>query len=316
MDLSIIIVNWNSKAYLERCLASIYANTRDLDFKVIVVDNASFDGCGEMLANRFPQVHFIQSPANVGFARANNIGYARALGDVLLFLNPDTEIVGDALPTLFEALIRAPRAGVVGAKLLNSDGTVQMSCIQRFPSILNQAIDADLLRTAFPRLRVWGTWPLLEKQPAPVPVDVISGACMMVRRNVFEQVGVFSTGYFMYSEDIDLCFKIHEAGFSNYYVDDATVVHHGGTSTGASGQSHFSAVVMRDALARFFVLRRGKAYAAAFRASVVLSSVTRCAILGAGVILTSPRNSRLRDALSRWTAVLRWGIGIDAAAGA
>jgi GT2 family glycosyltransferase len=308
MDLSIIIVNWNSLAHLNKCLASIYENTRGLEFEVIVVDNASFDGSGELIASRFPQAQFIQSQTNLGFACANNLGFAQSSGRALLFLNPDTEVIGDALPALFATLERVGDAGVVGAKLLNSDGTVQTSCIQRFPSILNQAIDAEPLRNAFPKLRVWGTWPLLEKQPAPVAVDVISGACMIVKRSTFEQVGLFSTDYFMYSEDVDLCFKFWQAGFKNYYVDDAVVTHHGGASSSANGQSHFSAVVMRDSIFKFFVLRRGGLYAMAYRATVVLVSIVRCTLLGGGLLLS--RQDRLGNALSRWGAVLRWGMGM------
>jgi GT2 family glycosyltransferase len=146
-----------------------------------------------------------------------------------------------------------------------------------------------------------------------VEVDVISGACMMLRRNAFERVDLFTSDYFMYSEDVDLCFKLHKAGLKNYYVDDAVVVHHGGASASASRQTHFSAVVMREGLSRFFALRYGKAYAAAYRASVVLISVARCLVLGAGMMLISSSEQRLRDALSRWAAVLRWSLGLNIA---
>ena len=307
-NLSIIIVNWNSLAHLDKCLTSIYENTHGLDFEVIVVDNASFDGSEDLIASRFPQAKFVQSQTNLGFAGANNLGVGQSSGRTLLFLNPDTEVIGNALPALFAALEQVRDAGVVGAKLLNSDGTIQTSCIQRFPSVLNQAIDAELLRTVFPKLRVWGIWPLLEKQSSPVAVEVISGACMMVMRSAFEQVGQFSTDYFMYTEDVDLCFKFHQAGLKNYYVDDAVVTHHGGASSSANGQSHFSAVVMRDSLFKFFLLRHGGLYAMAYRTTVVLASMVRCAILAGGLLLS--RQDRLRNALSRWIAVLRWAMGI------
>jgi len=310
MDLSIIIVNWKSVAYLEKCLVSVFANTAGVGFEVIVVDNASFDGSGEMIARLYPQVKFVQSEYNLGFAGANNLGFGHSSGHALLFLNPDTEVTGSAVATLLDVLERKPDAGIVGAKLLNSDGTVQTSCIQRFPSIVNQAIDSDVLRNAFPKLHVWGTWPLLEKQTGPVSVEVISGACMMARRSAFEQVGLFSTDYFMYSEDVDLCYKFHRTGFKNFYVDEAKVVHHGGGSTSTNGQSHFSTVVMRESLLRFFTLRRGRFYAAAYRVSVVVMSTVRCAILATGLLLIRDRD--IRNALSRWGAILRWGIGIDA----
>jgi len=309
MDLSIIIVNWKSVAYLEKCLASVFANTSGVEFEVIVVDNASFDGSGEMIARLYQQVKYVQSQDNLGFAGANNLGFAHSSGRALLFLNPDTEVTGGAVAALLDVLEKKPDAGIVGAKLLNSDGTVQTSCIQRFPSIVNQAIDSDVLRNMFPRLRIWGTWPLLEKQAGPIAVEVISGACMVARRSAFERVGMFSTDYFMYSEDVDLCFKCRQTGLRNYYLDDAVVVHHGGGSTDACGQSHFSAVVMRNSLSQFFALRRGRFYAMTYRTTVVLMSIIRCAILGAGLLVTARGDSRIRSAFSRWVAVLRWGIG-------
>src|SRR5437762_3548719 len=133
MDLSIIIVNWNSKDYLRKCLKSIYANTHGIDFEIIVVDNASFDGSGELLAQDFPKVRFVQSHTNLGFARANNLGFGNSTGRNVLFLNPDTEAVGGALNELLQRLQRLPNAGVVGCKLLNTDGSMQTSCLQSYP---------------------------------------------------------------------------------------------------------------------------------------------------------------------------------------
>lgn len=307
MDLSVIVVNWNSAAYLEKCLESVYESTRGLEFEVIVVDNASFDGCREMLARRFPQVQFIQSEANLGFAGANNLGFERSSGDALLFLNPDTEVVGEAIQTLLAALKSLPDAGAVGAKLLNGDGTIQTSCIQRFPTVFNQAIDAEILRRTFPRLQVWGTWPLLVQQPGPVAVEVISGACLMIKREVFERVGRFTRAYFMYAEDVDLCFKAHQAGFRNYYVDRADVVHYGGGSTEGGSEGQFAAVVMRESIAQFFALRRGEAHAAMYRASVVVAATLRCLFLWGGVVLRGGRC--FRSPLAKWKALLAWGLG-------
>ena len=141
MDLSIVIVNWNSVDFLCKCLTSVYANSKGTSFEVIVIDNASFDGCEEMIQNEFSLVRFIQSQKNLGFARANNLASEQATGKVLLFLNPDTEVIGPALQCMVDLLESAPDAGLVGPKLLNTDLSVQMSCIQSFPSILNLALD-------------------------------------------------------------------------------------------------------------------------------------------------------------------------------
>src|SRR6185312_9935428 len=150
VELSIIIVNWRSAAFLRKCLATIYETTHAIDFETVVVDNASFDGAAEMLAAEFPQVRFVQSEKNLGFAGANNLGFRNSVGENLLLLNPDTEIIGSAIPAMLSLLRFTPDAGIIGCKLLNSDGTIQTSCVQRFPSILNQALDADYLRLKFP----------------------------------------------------------------------------------------------------------------------------------------------------------------------
>lgn len=310
MDLSIIIVNWNSRAYLEKCLTSIYSNTNDLDLEVVVIDNASFDGSGDMMRSRFPEAKFLQSHRNLGFSGANNQAFEASTGEVLLFLNPDTEIVGPALEVLFDRIKSLGNSAVVGARLLNSDGTVQTSCIQRFPSIWNQILDAEILRTRFPGLALWGTAALLEKQSSPVPVEVVSGACLMIRRRDFERLGRFSTRYFMYSEDVDLCFRAAQAGLQNYYVDDAIVIHHGGKSADFSDQSHFSAVTIRESLAKYFACHRGLGYAVAYRAAVAVSSIVRCGILGMSVVLMPKKSVRLRKALSRWMAIFRWAVGM------
>jgi len=179
MDLSIIIVNWNSKEYLRKCVGSILTGTRGLDFEIIVIDSASFDGCAEMLRNEFPRVRFIQSQENLGFAKANNLAFQSAIGEFLLFLNPDTEIVGPAINLLHSALKELPDAGAVGGKLLNSDGTVQTSCVQAFPTILNQCLSAEALRQLTPKARLWGMRAIFENGGKPSEVEMISGACLI-----------------------------------------------------------------------------------------------------------------------------------------
>ena len=156
IDLSIIIVNWNSSDYVRACLRSIYNETRGLDFEIIVVDNASFDGCESILKEEFPGVIFIQSKENIGFGKANNLGFQHSSGRNLLFLNPDTEIVGHALNTMVRHLDALPAAGAAGCQLLNADRSIQTSCIQVFPTIINQLLDIDYLKIKFPNIKFFG----------------------------------------------------------------------------------------------------------------------------------------------------------------
>src|SRR5882672_11018398 len=146
MDLSIIIVNWNSAGYVRRCVRSIRRHTRELKYEIIVIDNASFDSCDAALKEDNDDARFIQSRENLGFARANNRAAEAAGGSTLLFLNPDTEVTDASILRLYRALREIPDAGIVGARLLNGDGTLQTSCIQSFPTVINQVLDNDWLR--------------------------------------------------------------------------------------------------------------------------------------------------------------------------
>jgi hypothetical protein len=314
VDLSIIIVNWNSAAFVKKCLESVYAGTRRLDFEVIVVDNASFDDCGQIVRSEFPLAKFIQSSINLGFAKANNLGARAAGGRNLLFLNPDTEIVGDGLRRMASFLDATGDAGIVGCKLLNTDLSLQTSCVQPFPSILNQAFDTDYLRRIFPKLRLWGMQALLRPDDSPAEVEVVVGACLMIKSDVFKSVGRFSSKYFMYAEDADLCFKVKRAGWKNYYLGSATVVHHGGRSSASKPENNFASVMMRQSLLEFMRIRHGRLYAGAYQLSVVMIAVLRLLLLTAAspFILSRDKRASLRSTFIKWVKVLRWGLGMEA----
>lgn len=278
-ELSIIIVNWNSREFLQKCLVSVRDGAKDMAHEVIVVDNASFDGCEELLRSDFPSVVFIQAGKNLGFARASNLGFNRSRGRHLLFLNPDTEIVGTALFTLVSFANSEPEVGIVGARLLNSDLTVQMESVRAFPSLLNQLLESHYLKTRFPRLSIWGMRPLFDHAGEPARVDVVSGACLLIKRQVFERVGGFGTQYFMYSEDVDLCYKVKEAGWVTVFVGGAEVVHHGGRSSALRPVTQFAAVLIRESRFQFLRLARGNVYALAYRAITAANAVCRLALL-------------------------------------
>jgi len=186
---------------------SILAGTRDLDYEIIVIDSASFDGCSEMVCKEYPQVRFIQSRENLGFSRANNLAFQIATGEFVLFLNPDTEIVGPAIQVLHSALKSLPKRRSHWWQIAELRRNASTSCVQAFPTILNQVLSAAVLRRWIPRSRLWGMQALFSGCNQYSEVDMISGACLMMRRSVFERIGLFSTEYFMYAEDVDLCYK-------------------------------------------------------------------------------------------------------------
>jgi GT2 family glycosyltransferase len=314
MDLSIIIVNWNSVGFITQCVSSIYSETSNLQYEIVVVDNASYDGSAELLGRLFPQVRFIQAAENLGFGRANNLGFHHSTGRNILFLNPDTEVKGAALNRMVSFLDTTPDAGLVAPKLLCSDLSLDINSVQKSPTIVNLAFDATYLRLKFPRWGLWGMAPLSDHSPRPYEVEVVPGACLMIKREVFERVGGFDPRYFMYVEDVDLCFEVRAAGFKNYYVGDACVIHHGGGSSKKRGGQGFSVPMMRESYVIFFEKTRGYPYASLYRLSTLLISIFRIAIVWALLLIPSARLDKgsLRHSLAKWYKILCWSIGLEA----
>ena len=214
--------------------------------------------------------------------------------------------------TLRSRVLSLPNVGIVGCKVLNSDGTVQSSCIQSIPTILNQFLDSEFLRRKWSKWDLWGMAPLYERGADPREVQAIAGACMMMKRTTFQQVGEFSEDYFMYAEDMDLWYKVRKAGYKNYYVPEATVIHHGGSSSSQT-VSTFSAVMMPEAICRFLWKTRGGAYGSGYRLALCASALGRLVVLG----LASPfrmsdrQNVRWEASRRKWLAVLRWSLYRD-----
>lgn len=308
MDLSIIIVNWNSRDFVRSSLGSIFENTKDIEFEVIVVDSGSFDGCAEMVGTEFPDVRFVQSKENVGFAMANNIGFDFATGRNVLFLNPDTRVVGPALSRMCKAVDEMENPGVVGCRLLNGDGSLQDSCVMSFPTILNQLLNANWLRKCFPQSKLWGNACLFSNREFPCEVEAISGACLMMRRQTCEEVGRFTLGYFMYSEDLDLGYKCFRKGYKNAYVPVAEVIHYGDGSVN-SAKSNFAVVMAADAIRRFFERYRGAFYATVYRVAMSCAAAGRLVMLGIRRVV---RRSGNGDAEVRWWSIFRWSMGMEA----
>jgi len=268
-----------------------------------VVDNASPDRDVDVLVENFIDITLIKSPENLGFARANNLGFKHSTGDYLLFLNPDTKLNGPAINVMMERLESLKNAGVVGCRLLNGDLSVQTSCIQTFPTILNQALDAEVLRRRWPNSRLWGIAPLFSSGVEPVAVEVISGACMLMRRDVFEKIGMFSEDYFMYGEDIDLCYKAERAGYRNYYIGGATVIHYGG----GSSMPERATVRKWESIMLYCVKNYGRWYAWRFRIVMTIVAIARVIVLFVSTVVSGrsrPEVGRFSPS-KKWSAVLR-----------
>jgi GT2 family glycosyltransferase len=227
MKTSIIIINWNTRDLLACCLTSIMDNHLHENIEIFVVDNDSTDGSAGMVAQCYPQVRLIENRENVGFARANNQAIRQSSGRYVLLLNPDTEVRSGALDALVDFMDEHTEVGVAGARLFNPDGSLQYSCS---PQIVLWREFIRLFHLGLVRQDGYysmGDWDIR----TPRKVDTVLGACMILRREVLDQVGLLDEDYFMYTEEVDLCYRIRKAGWKIYWVPQAQIVHFGGQST-------------------------------------------------------------------------------------
>ena len=231
MDVSIAIVNWNTKELLRDCLTSIYKRAGEVDYEVIVVDNASTDGSAEMTKNFFQQVILIENIENRGFAAANNQAMAVAKGRYILLLNSDTIVLDSSIANTVRFADTHPQAGVIGCQVLNPDGTVQPTCFM-FPSMLNMLLSSTYLYKLFPKSRFFGREHMTWWDRSDVrQVEVVTGCFMLVRREAIEQVGMMDERFFMYGEETDWCYRFGKNGWKVMFAPVGQIIHFGGQST-------------------------------------------------------------------------------------
>jgi len=232
VDLSIIIVNYNVKEFIQNLLESIKSASLNLKTEIIVVDNASDDGSIELIKQKYPYVHLIENHRNEGFSKANNLGLKIAKGKYLLLLNPDTIVKEDTFEKMISFFEATPEAGMAGCKLLNTDGTLQLACRRGFPGPWASFTKVTGLSTLFPKSPLFARYNLTYlDENKTYAVDAISGAFMMIRREVYEKIGGLDETFFMYGEDLDLCYRVNKAGYKVYYVHSTEIIHYKGEST-------------------------------------------------------------------------------------
>jgi N-acetylglucosaminyl-diphospho-decaprenol L-rhamnosyltransferase len=238
MILSVIIVNYQVKYFLELCLHSVEKALQGLDAEILVVDNHSSDGSVEFLRPLFPRVIFIINPENAGFARANNQALEQAKGEYILFLNPDTILPEDFVQSCLKLFLDlpgaspSPRIGGLGVRMIDGSGRFLKESRRGFPNPWVAFCKMSGLVSVFPRSRIFGGYYLgflPEKGAHPSPV--LSGACLWVSRAALDKVGGFDPAFFMYAEDIDLSYRLEKAGYTNYYFGETTIIHFKGEST-------------------------------------------------------------------------------------
>ncbi len=232
MDLSIIIVNYNVKEFLQNLIHSIEKASTNITKEIIVIDNASDDGSVEFLKEKFPQVKLIVNQKNLGFGKANNIGLKQATGKYILLINPDTIVAEDTFEKMIQFFETNKNVGLAGCKILNPDGTLQLACRRSFPGPWTSFTKVTGLSSLFPKSKLFARYNLtyLDENQS-YEVDAISGSFMMMRREVYRKVGGFDEQFFMYGEDLDLCYRVQKAGFKIYYVHTTQIIHYKGEST-------------------------------------------------------------------------------------
>ena len=230
LDLSVIIVNYNTRNLLKKCLESIYVEKGKLSIEVLVVDNHSTDGSARMIKEKFPEVKLIENRENRGFAAAVNQGLEKGMGKYLLLLNPDTVVVNKTLELMVKFLDENPEVGIVGPKLLNPDGSLQPSC-RSFPNPIKDFILFCEILPLLPRTRkhhrfiseIWS-------HSYQSEVDYLIGACFMFRRQVIEDIGLMDDSFFVYSEEKDYCYRLRDS-WKVVFLPEARVIHYGGQSS-------------------------------------------------------------------------------------
>ena len=301
MDISIIIVNWNTKELLLDCLTSVYATTAGLSIETIVVDNGSHDGSGQAVQDRFPQAHLIQNTENRGFAKANNQALARTTGRYALLLNSDALLTEGALNQLVSFMDTTPEAGIAAGQYLNEDGSKQNS-FDNFPTLATELLNKTLLRVLFPN-----TYPSKKKEyREPMEVDSVIGACMVVRAEAIKEIGPLDEDYFFFLEETDWCFRMHRAGWKIYHLPHINVYHLQGKSKEKNPSKAW--IEYYRSVYLFFKKQRNPRSYYFLRIARAGKLLINLVFVSLGLLLTLGLNSGLRRRCKIYRDVLIWHI--------
>jgi N-acetylglucosaminyl-diphospho-decaprenol L-rhamnosyltransferase len=292
-DLSIVLVCWNNKDYLEPCLHSLYDSGLRSTFDVVAVDNGSTDGSQEMLRLKFSDILIIQNDHNVGLGKASNQGIEVTGGRYVLLLNNDTIVNGPSLDAMVQFLDEHPEAGAVGGQLLNPDGTVQ-SCYNKFPSLHEEFLIATRLGE-----RLWPGYPANIDDTQVRSVDWMGSACLMLRRAALDRVGLLDEEYFIYGDEADLQHRLKKASWQMFYLPHATTIHYGGRSMTRWGRRK---MVYRGHML-FFQKNYGPLRTTALRVMLAGLSLVKIGAWSAAYVLPGQREHAQKELLSNLDVV-------------
>ena len=312
MDLSIIIVSWNTRKLLQDCIASIIEQKNGLQIQTIVVDNNSSDGSREMVKKHFPDVQVINSGGNLGFAKANNLALPQAKAPYLLFLNPDTIIKENTLQTMKNYIDTHSEIGALGCKAINPNDRPQELIVQWFPTPFTEFLTL-LILTYENIIRLKKILPFKDPNYSS-EISFLFGMCLLVRKVVIEQVGTFDERFFMYSEDLDLCRRIREGGWKLYYLSEAEINHVRGAASKET-MSTFSILMYRESRNKLIGKYYGKFGMIRYRIVSFLGANIRLGMIFILKILEVLRLIRKRNYLDRayikYLTILKWSLNLS-----
>ncbi|MFC1668293.1 glycosyltransferase family 2 protein [Chlamydiota bacterium] len=270
IDVSILIVTWRVKELLDDCFQSIKENT-SCSYEIIVVDNNSRDGTVELIKEKYSEIKLIMSDKNLGFAKANNVGIKIARGENVLLLNPDTIVLAHAIDNMLKVLGKRNNVGAVGPKVLNKDGSIQLTCGRKFPTIFTEFLDFTELdwlvhHRRFYKADCMKNW----NHDSEKEVDVLSGCCMMIRKKAINQVGGLDENLFMYGDDILLCWEIKQYGWKVHFTPTSKIIH----LSGQSSKKEFKALRFEVLEAQLYLFRKihNHVYSFIYRNVVLITS--------------------------------------------
>lgn len=312
MNLSIIIVNWNTREMLSNCLASLKEHSDSNNVKVIVVDNASKDGSSAMVRTQFPWVRLINSGGNIGFGKANNLAMPYADTEFVLFFNPDTIVFKDSIAKMVTFMESNSAVGALGCKMIFPDGVVQPLGLQWFPSPFTELLSMLFIsQRTHEGLRTY--LPYIDPNKNSY-VSKLYGGCLMVRKSVLDQIGWFDDRFFMYCEDVDLCRRITDSGWKLYYLSDAEIIHFCG-GAGGETSSNFSVLMKCESISKLMQKYYGSIGAILYRLVIFGGSIFRLLILSflktASTLSKIGRDVDYRNTYRKYIAMIKWSLNLQ-----
>jgi len=314
-DVSVVIVNWNTEELLYKCIKSVKDKTSGLRYEIIVIDNNSADGSALMMKREFPDCKLIESKENLGFGKGNNRAAKEASGKYIFYLNPDTELITNALLGMFSFLESNKDFGAVGCKLILPNGPIEYPCASTYPTLLNNFCQLFLLNRIFPKSRFFSSrlldyWNHKDSRE----IDCLSGACMMVRKDLNNRLNGFDENIFMYAEDTDLCYRIKKEGDKIFYLSTEVIMHHEGAGTKKGKSRNFPSLLKAESNYYFFRKHYGNTKATYFKLLFFWGSLFRTFIL---VIITpvcigklTRKDIDLLRSLDKYINLFLWSIGL------